>query len=172
MNMTSRLDTIADHLESIGQTAEAYQIDLVANTVDKMISCVNSNLGETLGVLTEKPSSHRHDFNHLIREYGVTDSPNDAGYILPDGNLLKRKIPSVGNGIDTFVRMGAIRMRADSSGIDFGIKGKPSEEQIDRMGYLLDMIKGPVTVNGKAFEKGTKPREITDYIKETFVDRP
>jgi hypothetical protein len=168
MDLTKRIDDLAGKLESSGQIDEAYRLDVVANTLDKMISEVNSTLGETLGIPADKPSSFRHDFNKVIREHGITDNPEEAGYIIPDGNLLKLKAVDVGKGVDSLVSIGAIRMDHTAPGIRLGIGVKPTAAQKNRIERILELVKGPVTVNERVFEEGTKLREIIDFIKQRF----
>jgi hypothetical protein len=135
-------------------------------------------------------------FQKAKDEFGTTDDWNEAGYILPDGDLLDfsgknqggyggtrnldhRDINSIDDDMDmqTFIGLGAIRFMPESKGIY--MDNKPEGDQFSRIRELADVINGEMLVelksgNNRYFEeypKYTDAQTIIDDIKY-FYDNP
>jgi hypothetical protein len=136
-----------------------------------------------------KPQSSKRIMERAVKEFGITENPSTAGYIIPDGRMLNfgeygtrskdhREIgvlfPDDTHGtkaIEAFGNLGAIRLLFSSRSIGIDIYKRPTSAQYDTIENLLyrhNKEGYPVYIDmpghHREFES-PEPGEIMDYIK-------
>jgi len=183
----SELERLATHLESIGHTREAHTLDIVANSIDKMLPEVNALLKKDVDGTTGDDvgaTSNTRDINKIVRDLGVTEDIRNAGYILPTGQMLDLS-PRPGKPVHTretldwLVPLGAIEITYDPvEGTRVMIRRKPNKEQYPVLEHLFEKTRGLINMNAahprgllaREYPQGTKPSAILNDLKRAYGD--
>lgn len=138
-----------------------------------------------------KPQSGKKTIEKAVKEFGITENPSLAGYIIPDGRMLNfgeygtrskdhREIgvvlPEADNlrgheAIEAFCKLGNIRLLMSNNSINFDIHVRPTDAQYDTMEDILyrhNKDKTPVFVDmpghHREFES-PDPDDVMGFIK-------
>ena len=136
-----------------------------------------------------KPQSNKSIINKAVKMFGITESPDLAGYILDDGRMLNfgdkyglgrakdhREIGALfdedlkgHDAIKRFCELGNIRLHVGGSAISFDIHVRPTSDQMDKMEDLMEQHKKLtviVSVPGSKEEFNNSPESVLEYIKK------
>jgi len=135
-----------------------------------------------------KPQSNKSIIQKAVKQFGITENPSTAGFILSDGRMLDfggrsgqrdrdhREIGSIlpkgersgHEAIVEFGKLGNIRMHIGSV-VSFDVYVRPTREQLDKIEDILFQYKKyavVVDVSGHSQEFSENPEGVLEFIKD------